>query len=219
MARVLAHEIMNSLTPIASLAESAAALVESGGTPPCEVSRAVVAIARRSAHLIDFVERYREVADLPEPRLRPIAAAALVADIEAVLEQDLAARGIAFERLIEPPDLSFVGDPELLSQALLNLLRNAAEAVASVNAPAIALSCEASGSETVWAVVDNGAGIPPERLQEIFVPFFTTKPDGTGIGLTLARQISLAHGGRIEAVNTQQGGLAVRMIIPAQSLD
>ena len=217
MTRVLAHEIMNSLTPIASLSESAAALLESSGAPPCAISRAVGAISRRSLHLIDFVERYREVADLPEPRLRPIQAANLAADLDAVLQPDFAARGIAYARTIEPPELAFSGDPELLSQALLNLLQNAAEAVATAGEPTIQLSCKQTGPDVAWSVADNGPGVHAERLQEIFVPFFTTKATGSGIGLTLARQVAQAHGGRLEFVNKDGGGALFRLTLPYHS--
>ncbi|HEX8670213.1 MAG TPA: ATP-binding protein [Allosphingosinicella sp.] len=214
MTRVLAHEIMNSLTPIASLSESAAALLR--GRPEAEpaVARAVDAIARRSLHLLDFVERYRQLAELPEPRLRPVRAAELIGDVEALLRPELAAHGIAWRSEVRPPDLAFDADPELLSQAVLNLLHNAAEALAGINSPAIDLSCEASGGEIACTVSDNGPGIPADRLQEIFVPFFTTKTGGSGIGLTLARQVALAHGGRLEARNRDAGGASFTMTIP-----
>jgi two-component system, NtrC family, nitrogen regulation sensor histidine kinase NtrY len=220
MSRVLAHEIMNSLTPIASLSESAAELIASRGEGDDEVSRAVAAIARRSLHLLDFVERYRDVADLPEPRLRPIRAADLLEDIEAVLRPDLEARGVAVEWTIEPAELGFAGDPELLAQALLNLLRNAVEAVVGVEAPAVQVACDARGSAIAFRIDDNGPGIPAERMQEIFVPFYTTKRTGSGIGLTLARQIALAHGGRIEASNRSGGGALFTMTIenPSRSM-
>jgi C4-dicarboxylate-specific signal transduction histidine kinase len=216
MSRVLAHEIMNSLTPIASLSESAAALIAARDEPGSEVSRAVGAIARRSLHLLDFVERYRELAELPEPRLRSIQAAELVGEVEAVLQAQLAARGIAYGRTIEPPELTFEGDPELLSQALINLVQNAAEAVATVETPVVHLIFELIGSDIACSVSDNGPGIPADRLQEIFVPFFTTKAGGSGIGLTLARQIALAHGGRIEATNNDSGGALFKLTVPSR---
>ena len=111
-------------------------------------------------------------------------------------------------------DLVLHGDPELLSQALINLLRNGADAVAATEAPIIHLSAVVNGSGIAFSVCDNGPGVPADRLQEIFVPFFTTKSAGSGIGLTLARQIALAHGGRMEAINQPGGGVLFRMTLP-----
>ncbi|WP_114950729.1 sensor histidine kinase [Sphingosinicella terrae] len=214
MSRVLSHEIMNSLTPIASLSESAASLMRGQETAEARVVRAVESVARRSRHLIDFVERYRQVAELPEPSLRPIRAAALVADITALMEADLAGAGVSLRSDVEPPDVTFQGDPELLSQAILNLVRNGAEAAAPAAAPLVSLSCRRIGSELILQVRDSGPGFDPDRLEESFVPFFTTKAGGSGIGLTLARQIALAHGGRLEAANETEGGAVLRMILP-----
>ncbi|MBB6255078.1 sensor histidine kinase [Nitrospirillum iridis] len=216
MARVLSHEIMNSLTPIASLSESAAELLRGREASEPEVARAVQAIARRSLHLIDFVERYRQVADLPEPRLRPVRASELVAAIGGLLHTEFATRGIAYHSEIGPGDLTVMADAELLSQAILNLLRNAAEAVSATEAATIRLSCEKVGPDFICAVADNGPGIPADRVQEIFLPFFTTKPEGSGIGLSLARQIALAHGGRIEVMDNPGGGALFRMTIPVR---
>ena len=214
MIRVLSHEIMNSLTPIASLSESAAALMREGEGAEPRVVRAVDSIARRSAHLVDFVERYRQVAQLPDPSPRPVRAADLVADIEALIETDLAAAKIDYRREVEPPDLKLEADPDLLSQALLNLMRNAVEAVETAESPAILLSCRAVGGAIHLSVSDNGAGFGEADLEEAFVTFFTTKPGGSGIGLTLARQIVLAHGGRLDAANAHNGGAVLRMILP-----
>jgi signal transduction histidine kinase len=140
----------------------------------------------------------------------------LVANIEVLLKASFAERGITYRSEMRPGEPTLAADPELLSQAILNLLRNAADAVEEVDQPAILLSCKASGREIVLTVSDNGPGIPAERLQEIFVPFYTTRKSGSGIGLTLARQIALAHGGRIEAENNPGGGALFRMILPAR---
>jgi nitrogen fixation/metabolism regulation signal transduction histidine kinase len=216
MSRVLSHEIINSLTPIASLSESAANLLQGHGGADAEVLGAIQAIARRSSHLIDFVVRYRQVAELPAPRLRPIRASDLVATIEQLMQAEFSFRGIVYLSEILPSDLQLDADLELLSQAILNLLKNAAEAVAGKETATISLSCEEVGSEFICTVADNGPGVPVDQVQEIFLPFFTTKPGGSGIGLSLARQVALAHGGRIEAKENPGGGALFKMIIPAR---
>lgn len=214
LSRVLAHEIMNSLTPIASLSESVAALLEERPDADPQVAHGIKAVARRSGHLIDFVDRYRRAAELPEARLRQVRLADLIDDIDALMAPDLARQGVAFRRRVQPPDLTVAADPELLSQAVLNLLHNAAEAVAGRRDGAVDLICEATAEGWTCRVADNGPGMPPDRLEQAFVPFFTTKAGGSGIGLTLTRQIALAHGGRIDARNGAEGGAVLTMSLP-----
>lgn len=213
MSRVLSHEIMNSLTPIASLSESLSRMwtpAAGGGT---DAADAIAAIGRRSHHLMSFVERYRHIADLPAPVLANVNAAAFITDIGALIQPALAARNIQY-RSARPPDLSFAADAALLAQVLINLLHNAADAAASAAAPLVTLSCGTDGNAIVFAVTDNGPGIPAERRQEIFLPFFSTKPGGSGIGLTLARQIVLAHGGGISLQDKPEGGTAFLVKLP-----
>jgi two-component system nitrogen regulation sensor histidine kinase NtrY len=221
MTRVLSHEMMNSLTPISSLSESLATLLRDGrsqtvdGKPGGDVAEAVETIGRRSQHLIEFVERYRKIAELPPPILRTIALKPFLGDIDALMQAQLGERGIAYRSSLSPKDLSLNADPQLLSQALINLLHNAADAAASASSPLVILSCAREEADIVFSVSDNGAGVSEERLQEIFVPFFTTKPGGHGIGLTLARQIALAHRGQIGVrENHPTGGAIFRMSIP-----
>ena len=128
LTRILAHEMMNSLTPICSLAESLRSM--GPDTEPAAASDALEVIARRSAGLMHFVERYRRLADLPAPEKVEISAAALVAGPDALMRGLAAERGIAWESVVEPPDLMLRADPELVEQAVLNLLKNALEAVA-----------------------------------------------------------------------------------------
>jgi len=212
MTRVLAHEMMNALTPVASLAESLARMAGEDRRPA--VSGAADTIARQSRHLIDFVERYRAIADLPAPAFAPIDLTLFLADLEALVEAQLTARGIAFSAALPVAALAFEGDAGLLRQALLNLLRNAGEAVAGKPGGAVRFACAPEGGDVRFEVRDDGPGIPPERIEEIFVPFFTTKEGGAGIGLALARQIALAHGGRLTAEPDGDRGMTFILSIP-----
>jgi signal transduction histidine kinase len=213
MTRVLAHEMMNALTPVASLAESLARMV--GGDSRREVGAAADTIARQSRHLIDFVERYRAIADLPAPAVAPLDLTTFLADIEALGEAQLRARGIAFSAALPLAAVPLEADAGLLRQALLNLLRNAGDAVAGAGGGAVRFACVANSGEVSFEVKDDGPGIPPGRIEEIFVPFFTTKEGGAGIGLALARQIALAHGGRLTAAPNVGRGMTFVLAIPA----
>ncbi len=214
MTRVLAHEMMNALTPVASLAESLARMA--GGDSRPAVGAAADTIARQSRHLIDFVERYRAIADLPAPEFEPLDLATFLADIEALGDAQLSARGIAFSA-VRPvaAAVPLEADAGLLRQALLNLLRNAGDAVAEAGAGAVSFACTVDGGELRFEVSDDGPGIPPERIEEIFIPFYTTREGGAGIGLALARQIALAHGGRLTAAPNRGPGMTFTLSIPA----
>ncbi len=213
MTRVLAHEMMNALTPVASLAESLARMA--GGDRRPAVSGAADTIARQSRHLIDFVERYRAVADLPAPAFAPLDLVTFLADIEALGEAQVRGRGIAFSAACSPAAMPLEADAGLLRQALLNLLRNAGDAVAGAGGGAVRFACAVNSGELRFEVRDDGPGIPPERIEEIFVPFYTTKEGGAGIGLALARQIALAHGGRLTAAPNGGRGMTFVLAIPA----
>ncbi len=210
LVRVLTHEMMNSLTPIASLAESLA----NHADEPETIAAAVEVIGRRSHGLMSFVERYRTVADIPRPELRPVALGELAASVQRLLEPSLAAASVAFTVEVEPPDLSAAADPDLIEQALINLLKNATEAVAGREGARVSLSCRDAGDAVEIAVADNGPGLSQEARDSLFVPFFTTKPDGSGVGLNVARQIALAHGGRLDAPATSAGTVFV-LSLPA----
>lgn len=214
MTRVLAHEMMNSLTPIASLSESLARIAEESGAG-AEAAAAAQTIARQNRHLMSFVERYRAIVDLPRRAPVAIDLAAFAGDIGALAGTELRARGVAFELAAPAQAGTIHADPDLLRQALLNLLRNAGDAAVAGGAePRVRLSCSRSGAELRFEVGDNGPGVAPEHLEEMFVPFFTTKEGGAGIGLTLTRQIALAHGGRLEAGHNESGGMTFVLALP-----
>jgi len=210
LVRVLAHEMLNSLTPILSLAES----LQRRLGQPTEVAAAVEVIARRSLGLMNFVDRYRKVAEIPSPVLKAVALAPFVASLNQLMNPMFEAANIGYRSQVEPPDLVVGVDSELLEQAVINLLKNAIDAVAGVTAPSILLSCRLEGDGVEIAVADNGPGIPNEIKDKLFVPFFTTKPGGSGIGLSVARQIALAHHGQLEVRSVQPSGTAFTLVLP-----
>lgn len=215
MVHVLTHEMMNSLTPISSLSESLESLLRSGGgsTSPAvadEVAGALEAIKRRSLGLMGFVDRYRTVAELPAPKRQAVSMERLLTGIDRLLGPALREKGVDYRTSITPPGLHIDADPQLLEQAMINLLRNAADAVVGADHPRIDVTCEQREGQVVLAVADNGAGVPEDRRDQIFVPFFTTKTGGSGIGLNLARHIALGHGGQLELrANSPRGAVFV----------
>jgi two-component system nitrogen regulation sensor histidine kinase NtrY len=213
MARVLAHEMMNSLTPIASLSQSLDGLLRAGGRNE-EVSAALETIMRRSQALLRFVERYRQVADLPEPQPRAVQLGQLLAGVERLVRPALDERGIVLASRLTPADCGTHADPDLLEQALINLLRNAADAAATGPQPHIGIHCRIEHDQCIIEVRDNGPGLDPAQREQIFVPFFTTKPGGSGIGLSLARRIAQAHGGQITVAANEPRGSVFRLTLP-----
>jgi nitrogen fixation/metabolism regulation signal transduction histidine kinase len=228
MARVLAHEIMNSLTPIASLSEGLEILLRknsnnqfSNETPSVngELLLSLETITRRSRGLMDFVARYRAMADLPAAKCRAVLLDEALADIARLLAAPWSARGIHYTSNVDPAGLRVRADPELLAQALLNLLRNAIDAVSDTTHPRISLTCRQVDGKVVIEVSDNGPGVAEELREQVFVPFFTTKSEGFGIGLSLARQIALAHGGKLELANRESGGCVFTLTLPDMPLN
>jgi two-component system, NtrC family, nitrogen regulation sensor histidine kinase NtrY len=215
MVHVLTHEMMNSLTPISSLSESLESLLRTGGASTSaamadEVAGALEAIKRRSLGLMSFVDRYRTVAELPAPKRQLVSMQRLLSGIDRLLGPALREKGVDYRTSIAPPDLCIDADPQLLEQAMINLLRNAADAVVGVDRPRIDVTCELREGQVILAVADNGAGVPEDRRDQIFVPFFTTKAGGSGIGLNLARHIALGHGGQLELrPNSPRGAVFV----------
>jgi len=200
--RVLTHEIMNTLTPVASLAETTVAIA---GDPAArsELEEAVATIARRSRGLIGFVERYRELMQLPRPRPEPVAVRRMLEGVTTLMRDELAGIEVVVE--LSPESLEVQADPALVDQVLVNLVRNAVQALESTPSPRLSLRGKLEFGRTVVQVVDNGPGIPEGLEQQIFVPFFTTRRNGSGIGLSVSRQIMLAHGGELVAASTADG--------------
>jgi two-component system nitrogen regulation sensor histidine kinase NtrY len=214
LVRVLAHEMMNSLTPICSLSESLGVRLRTPGSDPAEVAEALDVIARRSAGLMHFVERYRRLTDLPSPEVSRLRAADLAASLDRLISPMMTEAGVDYASVVSPPQLTLEADPELVEQALINLLKNALEAVRGRPGAAVRLGVRLEENQALIIVEDNGPGLPEGDPEAVFVPFFTTKEGGSGVGLTLARQIALAHGGRLEHQPRAGGGAAFRLVLP-----
>ena len=217
LVRVLTHEIMNSLTPVTSLARTSAEMVASAeeqGADIGDVRVATETVARRAEGILRFVESYREFAQTPEVRRRSFAALPWAEELLrlALANADERHAGAALE--IVPDTLKISADPELLAQALLNLLRNAFRVTADVENPIVvlAMSRQAGGRYRI-EVRDNGPGIPAERREDVFLPFYTTHKGGSGVGLSFARQVALAHGGSISAGDSPEGGASIALMI------
>lgn len=217
LARVLSHEIMNSITPITSLSHSACGMLRSvadGEVQPDfelleDVASAVETIARRSDGLLEFVERYREVARLPEPSLDSVNLGVLLEQVVHLMRSDFSEHNIQLELIFDDlPDIQI--DEQMINQALINLLLNAKDAVVGIDKAYIEIKAtRGSLDEVKISVKDNGRGIAESDSMKVWIPFFTTKNKGSGVGLSLVRQIVIAHGGTV-SINSNEGiGTAV----------
>lgn len=204
--RVLTHEIMNSMTPIVSLSEllrnkqSSEKLNEEDRE---EMSRAIETIFRRSSSLVRFVENYRKVTGIPSPVPEIIPVDSLLENAALLFKEEKETiRVRPF-----PSHLQVIADKTLIEQILINLIRNALDATKDCAHPQIELSAgiDAEG-KTFIQVKDNGTGIPADVQERIFIPFFTTKPAGSGIGLSISRQIMYMHKGSLTVISEEGKG-------------
>jgi two-component system nitrogen regulation sensor histidine kinase NtrY len=205
--RVLTHEIMNSMTPISSLATTVEGLIDkgcSGGEPENldDIRGALRTIQRRSEGLLHFVDGYRNLARVSKPDLKFFPAADLFSQVSQLLQARLGECGVRLEAASSPARLEVLADPNLLEQVLINLVLNACDAVRGQAQPRIEITASLDErGRPVIQVRDNGTGIVPENLDKVFVPFFSTKEGGSGIGLSLSRQIMRLHGGSISVAS------------------
>jgi two-component system, NtrC family, nitrogen regulation sensor histidine kinase NtrY len=207
--RVLSHEINNSLTPIQSISRS---LLDLMGHPQApdrdgDLQQGLAVIATRAEALGRFMRSYARLARLPPPRKQPV-------DVRALLERAVRLETRGFIRLVEGPPTVVRADPDQLDQVLINLLANAAEAAAETGG-AVEAGWEADGRFVTLWIRDEGPGIA--NSGNLFVPFFTTKPSGSGIGLVLSRQIAEAHGGTLLLANREdRPGCEARLLLPVR---
>jgi two-component system nitrogen regulation sensor histidine kinase NtrY len=210
--RVLGHELNNSLTPIKSIAGTLAARLSQLTQKTGELEdfgRGLAIIEARAASLNRFLQAYRQLAQMPRPNLRSM-------EIRPLLERVAALEVRVKVQVLPGPGVSFRMDPDQIEQMLINLVRNAADAALSEHRPEdaeVRIECKATMNEVVVTIIDNGLGLlNPDNA---FVPFYTTKEGGTGIGLVLARQIAEAHGGTLQLLSRDDSpGCQARIRIP-----
>lgn len=220
--RVMAHEVMNSLTPVSSLIATAHERVrDTLEQMPADDPRAAAltdardaleTVARRSEGLLHFVQNHRRLTKRLVTQIEVTSVQRVFARLQRLLAADLAAREIQLTAQIEPETLEVAADLDLLDQALINLVRNAIEALRDTSTGRIALSARRDPDGRIAiSVADNGPGIPEDQREKIFVPFFTTKRQGSGVGLTLVRQIATVHGATVDVSQTAGGGATVSL--------
>jgi C4-dicarboxylate-specific signal transduction histidine kinase len=180
-----------------------------------EVIEAAEVIARRSHGLIHFVEHYRRLTDAPAAVKTRTSAIDLVRALDRLTEAMIGGEAIAYSSAVQPSWLTVEADADLLEQAVINLLKNAVDAVRGQPDAKVRLTCTLEEDDQVaLTVADNGPGLPLADPEGAFVPFFTTKAGGSGIGLTLARQIALGHGGRLEHRAATPRGAIFQLLLP-----
>jgi two-component system nitrogen regulation sensor histidine kinase NtrY len=217
LVRVLTHEIMNSITPVTSLAKTARDVVEDivQNTDPdaptaadlVDLNDAVSTLARRSDSLMQFVDSYRQVTRLAPTHKKCIRLDALFKAASRLVVAEWPEESVSLEWSVSPAGLDVYADRNLLEPVLLNLLHNAWYATEAIDNPCIQLKGRLNRrGNVVIEVSDNGAGVAAEIARKIFVPFFTTRRGGSGVGLALARQVMIAHGGFIRLATTKDSG-------------
>ena len=214
--RVLTHEIINSVSPITLLSSTLVKMFEEDGKPKKltdleegqieNALKGLQAISKRSKGLSRFVDSYKSLSKIPEPVIGSVSVNELFEHILTLMKKDIESHDIQIFSNVKPIDLEINADEKLIEQVLINLLKNAIEAGKDENDFKIELSGYEERGNVKIEVSDNGPGISSEVIDNIFVPFFTTKKEGSGIGLSLSKQILRRHGGNIEVVSKEDAG-------------
>lgn len=214
LARVLTHEMMNSLTPIVTLSGHLRSTLGAQGGTDGDVAESLDVIHERGSGLARFIEAYRRYANPPPPAPAPFAVADLLEQVARLLRPGLDAEGIALGVVIESPGLTALADASQIEQVLINLVRNAQQALRGAAAPRIQLRAASDQrGRACIRVQDNGPGIAAELADKVFMPFFTTRSEGGGIGLALSRQLLQLNGGTL-ALRSSPGSCCFLVTVP-----
>src|SRR5215211_7588097 len=210
---VMTHEIMNSVAPISSLAETLKHRLSSNDSDTLEdLELGIDTIQRRSEGLLKFAETYRNLNKITKLNLQKVYIRELFGNLHQLMQPTFEQKNIDLEIILKDTDLFLEADQSLIEQVLINLIVNSIEAVKDKEEPRIILSAEQTlNKKVVLKVADNGPGIPEEVLDKIFIPFFSTKKSGSGIGLSLCKQIVMLHRGTIQVQSVENKGTAFSM--------
>lgn len=216
LVNIISHEIVNSAIPITNLAAMSSQMLEdeSGAVMKPEkigeeavedIHHGLKIIESRTRALVNFVTSTKSLTQIPKPAIRQISVKELSDRITILFQPRFKEKGIHYERHIIPPDLIVEADLELIEAVIINLIQNAMEAMEEIADPMLTFTAEKSDLEQVKiAISDNGKGISDDMLEQIFLPFYSTKPNNSGIGLSLSQQIMILHNARLE-VNSESG--------------
>ncbi|MCE2732076.1 MAG: sensor histidine kinase [Chryseotalea sp.] len=212
LTRVLRHEIMNSITPISSLTSTLREILEHdlkkenenyvlNDETTSDLKEGLSTIENRSKGLIKFIDAYREYTSLPKPTITTVNLKNLIEKVSNLMKEELKRTSIEFSYACSSDYLTIQVDEEMIEQVLINLLKNAKEALQETKQPKLNVLAHYQDNAVKIEITDNGPGIIKEAIENIFVPFYTTKRTGSGIGLSLSRQIMQLHGGSLTVVS------------------
>ena len=221
LTKVLRHEIMNSITPIVSLAGTMRDIVETDLAKPVahdtqltesvnDLRDALTTIEQRGAGIMQFVDAYRHFTTIPQPVFADVSVESLLRNVAQLAQPDAQKSLITITTV--SPSVAIHADAAQIEMVLLNLVKNAVESLEHTANPTVRIEAAPDGPHVIIRVSDNGPGIEPEALEQIFIPFYTTKKTGSGIGLSLSRQIMQLHGGQLTVASTPGQGSTFRLV-------
>lgn len=222
--RILTHEVMNSVTPLFSLTETMLMLLQDKEGNPKDVAQisneeitdirsSLKTIQGRSVGILEFVDAYRRLTNIPHPEFDELPLKQLFENVESLFVGELNQRGINFSTWMQNDLLSITADKHLMEQVLINLISNSMFALETTKDPKIEIKAVKAKHHTIIEVTDNGKGVEPNKIDKIFIPFFSTRDGGSGIGLSLSKQIIYLHHGRIKVKSSPGKGATFRIEI------
>lgn len=220
LTKILRHEIMNSVTPIVSLIGTMRDIVQYDLVATDEQNSAVEdlrealeTIESRSKGIMNFVNAYRDYTTLPKPQFTTLNLKQLLNSISNLLVADMKAAGIKYRWHVSPDNIEIHADETQLQMVLINLIKNAMDALEHTDEPLISVKGSFNGQQVIIEITDNGPGIDPDAQEKIFIPFFTTKKTGSGIGLSLSQQIIQMHGGQLKLSSIPEKGTTFYVLL------